>query len=111
MSLPPENPAALPLPPSPPKPSDAALNGRGAAKLGAGGGEKLGSGGAENEAAAGAGAGANAGGGGGAKAGAGAPPANAESAAGRSNVLPPAGPRIAFRSLPARSDRCVGACV
>ena len=82
------------------------------AKLGVGGGEKLGIGGAENDGGGGGAGGAeNDGGGGGANAGGGVPPENAESAAGRSNVLPPDGPRIAFRSLPAMSERCVGACV
>ncbi len=73
-------------------------NGLGGGKLGAGDAVKEGSGGGANE---GAGAGANAD----------ALPENAESVLGRSNVLPPAGPRMAPRSLPACSDLADGACV
>src|SRR5579871_5983210 len=76
---------------------------------GSGGGAKPpGGGGGGNAGAAG---GANAGAAGGAKAGAGVDPEKAEPAAGRSNVLPPDGPRMAFRSLPAISERAPGAWV
>src|SRR6185503_10585913 len=79
-------------------PSEDAENGLGGGKLGGGAGEKLGMGGGANE---GAGGGANAG----------LAAANADSVPGRSNVLPPVGPRIAPKSLPAVSERAAGACV
>ena len=88
---------------------NAALNGCGSENDGAGGGAKVGSGGGAND--EGGGGAEHDGVGGGANEGGGGALVNAESVPGRSKVLPPDGPRIAFRSLPAMSDRWVGACV
>ncbi len=77
-----------------------ASDGSGGGKAGGGGGKAGGGGGAAND------------GGGGGKAGGGGGPPSGEPVAGRSNVLPPDGPRMAFKSLPAISDRPpAGACV